>query len=60
EADDEECEIECLGFRLKKMQSKTADKRAPIEAEIATRKQRLVSMQHSIQERARLTRELAP
>ncbi|GIQ81416.1 hypothetical protein KIPB_002371 [Kipferlia bialata] len=60
EADDEQCEVEVLQFRLKKMKSKPAEERAPIEAEIATRQQTLASMQHSIQERATLTRELAP
>ncbi|GIQ81619.1 hypothetical protein KIPB_002604 [Kipferlia bialata] len=62
QAEREEFEVDCLGDRLKRLKGMTGmgQERAAVQAEIATRKQTLASMQRSIQERARLTRRLAP
>ncbi|GIQ87450.1 hypothetical protein KIPB_009492 [Kipferlia bialata] len=57
--EEEQCEVDCLEFRLQRMKKRTQAERDAVRAQIATHKQRLATMLRQGRERKRLSRDLA-
>ncbi|GIQ86454.1 hypothetical protein KIPB_008309 [Kipferlia bialata] len=57
--EEEQCEVDCLEFRLQRMKKRTQADRDAVKAQIASHKQRLATMLRECRERQRLSRDLA-